>query len=276
MRNVGRRASLSARPRSYTPLANPPGKAEVVRVLKAGGMKYRSRVLLIRLNNELGVKKIFRPGRERFLARERFARETLSRDFPEVPPLLDAGPNYVISPYYPPRFQYERKGNMILFPRRVAIRVLGFLERLYNRGYAVLDAHPGNFLIDAGGHLRYFDYEFLHQYAEHEMPADFAHSWDIIGPPREAEVDRPLGGCPTWETHWKRYVQLNFREIRTDSLPAQHAKRQLRWARNFFPRQIDSHLPASLLGYKATIGSAARSLRRGGVGSTSEVSHPRV
>jgi hypothetical protein len=247
---------------TYTSLAVPPWKAEVVRVLKAGGMKYRSRILLVRFGDGLAIKKIFRPGRERYLARERFARAELSREFPELPPLLDSGPNYVISPYYPVRFQYDRRASLSLFPRELAIRVLDFLERLYDRGYAVLDSHPGNFVIDSDGCLRFFDCEFLHEYAPHEKPDVFSQSWDIVGPPPHSKVDRPAGGCPTWEEHWERYVHLSFREITADPPMVQHMKRQLRWALRFAPRQLDHHLPDPLLAAKASVGSAVRYLHR--------------
>jgi hypothetical protein len=258
----GGRPSMSTGPGNYTPLANPPGKAEVVRVLKVGGMKYRTRVLLVRLDGGLAVKKIFRPGRERYLNRERFAREVLSRDFPEIPPLLDSGPNYIVSPFYPARFQYDRRTSLGLFPREVAVRLLDFLERLYSRGYAVLDAHPENFIVDLDGHLRYFDCEFLYQYGSEEKPEEFSQSWDIVGPPAQADIDRPVGGCPTWQTHWKRYVQLSFQEIRTDPPMVQHTKRQLRWALRFIPRQVDHRLPAPLRAGKASVGAAARYVNR--------------
>jgi hypothetical protein len=132
-----------------------------------------------------------------------------------------------------------------------------FLERLYHQGFALLDAHPENVLVDEDGRLRVFDYEFLVAYGD-ARPARFEESWDVVGPPADFGGDQPAGGCPTWERHWRPYVGLTLYELRHDSPPVQHLKRARHWMFRFLPRRLDERLPAGVLKVKWSIGRLAR------------------
>jgi energy-coupling factor transporter ATP-binding protein EcfA2 len=216
----------------------------------------RSEVLLVPTESGLGVKKVFGSNAKRHLKRERFARAELSRTFKEVPPLIESGSDYVVSPFYSDRLRYRRDG-LKLFPLAVARNMADFLQRLHEHGYALLDAHPENVLVDENGQLRVFDYEFLTAYGPHR-PATFQQSWDIVGPPPDFDGDRPGGGCATWRTHWQHYVGLTLDELQSDPAPVQHLKRASHWLFRFLPRWLDRQLPEPLLHIKQLIGIGAR------------------
>jgi hypothetical protein len=235
-----------------------PSVSEATRSL--GRTSGRSEVLIVRTSGGLGVKKIFRPSAHRHLQRELFARAELSHVLPEVPHLLEAGDDYVVSPYYSDSLRYRRAG-LRLFPLTAARRVVDFLQRLYDQGYAMLDAHPENVLFDEHGSLRIVDCEFLKPYGSLKPPS-FAESWDIVGPPADFDGDRPRGGCPTWRTHWQLYVGLSLHELQTDPVPLQRLKRVRHWFIRFLPRWIDTRLPQPLLHVKAIVGTTIRTITR--------------
>jgi len=156
----------------------------------------RSEVHLVSIGGVLGVRKTFRPGYERFLKREIFARSELSQEFPQIPPLLDFSDSHVTSPFYEDKLRFSRSG-LRLLPLEHVRKVLIFLEALLERGFCLLDAHPENFLVDAKGETIFYDFEFLHRY-QSAKPSSFQKSWDLVGPPAEWRGDRPAGGCTTW------------------------------------------------------------------------------
>jgi len=207
-------------------------------------------------NDCLAVRKEFRPSASHHLAREILARETLFRHFPEVPPILEVGKHYLISPYYSDTLRYSRRG-FRLFPLDHAKAVVDVLERLYHAGYAVLDVHPENIVVDSVEGLKLIDFEFFIAYGD-QKPPTFLDSWDVSGAPASFRGDRPAGGCPSWQSHWHRYVGLTIHEIRNDLLYKQHIKRLRHWAFVFLPRQLDHYLPDKAIEVKAVLAGLAR------------------
>lgn len=219
----------------------------------------RSVTTLMDYDGVLAVKKVFRPGCERFNEREVFARKRLSPRFPEIPPLLDHGELYVVSPFYTDSLCFDRS-ELRLFPVSIAVQVLRFLERLYHAGFALLDAHPENLLVTEKGNVMFFDFEFLHVYGN-SRPASFCRSWDLLGPPPDWDGDQPRGGCPTWESHWAPYVGLSMADITQASSKRQQWLRLLHWATYVLPRKVDRYLPPAGRRIKHRLARIVRSRR---------------
>lgn len=232
------------------------GSGVVERNLALLARSSRADVHVIEMNGTLAVKKTFRHGCERFLDREIFARRVLSEEFPEIPPILDFGTHHVTSPFIRDILNYRRIDSALM-PVKPLLGVLDFLERLYLRGFALIDAHPENFLVDEMGQVVFFDFEFLHRY-EGTIPKDFLSSWDVAGPPRSWGGDKPDGGPTSWKTHWYPYVGLTVSEVRT--LPGWRQKilRARHWASWTIPRTLDRHLPAAGIQLKHTIANMMR------------------
>lgn len=219
----------------------------------------RAVVTLTAVRGRPAVRKEFLPGCERFCRREILARAELSARFPEIPPLLQHGELFVVSPYYPDTLSYRRESHR-LFPLDVAHQVVDFLERLYESGFALLDAHPENLLVEADGRVRFFDFEFLRPYGE-DRPPSFLESWDVVGPPPEFRGDLPRGGSPTWRTHWYPYVGLSIPDIKSGSVGKHRRKRIRHWATWLVPRRVDKRLPPAGLRLKHRLARLVRDRR---------------
>src|SRR5207244_10196138 len=113
-----------------------------------------------------------------YCQREAWAMSHLSRSVPAVPPLLDSDGESVIYPYYEDMLKFRRSSGRLL-PLAVAKEAIAALRAVYDAGYAVIDAHPENVILDRHHGLKLIDFEFLHRYDC--KPATFEASYDIAG-----------------------------------------------------------------------------------------------
>jgi hypothetical protein len=51
----------------------------------------------------------------------------------------------------------------------------------YDRGYALMDFHPKNLILDPDGRLILVDFEYVHRYRK--KPKSFLQSFDVAGVP---------------------------------------------------------------------------------------------
>ncbi|WP_395660202.1 hypothetical protein [Aestuariivirga sp.] len=117
----------------------------------------RAAAWLIRYNGKLAVCKVFRPGRERFMHRERKARE-LAGSLPYILPIIGEGERWLIFPY----LADLDTGKRFLTRREMAI-VREIILHFRRAGFELIDFTPGNLLIDTRQGLRANDFEFMQQ-----------------------------------------------------------------------------------------------------------------
>ncbi|MTD30562.1 hypothetical protein [Planomicrobium sp. YIM 101495] len=154
-------------------------------------LRRRAKVELIDFDGIKAVKKTYKAGNERFLMREKLVYGELGGESPYIPPLLDEGANYIITPYYETRrWTKVEKLKKLALKLRFKKDVLAITEFFYERGYALIDFHPGNLLLTDEG-LKVIDFEFLYQYEQ--LPENSSESFDLLGFPEDFPEDRPFG-----------------------------------------------------------------------------------
>jgi hypothetical protein len=141
------------------------------------------------------VCKLFYPSSGRFLARELRARTELA-DLPETPGLLEAGPNYLLTPRYSDTGAHVRRGlprlrHVQLTP--AASAALARLARdLHERNAFLLDLSTQNLMSDPEAGLKVIDWEFLQDFEGTRPP--LRRSPTLRGRPHgPSEADLPVG-----------------------------------------------------------------------------------
>ncbi len=181
----------------------------VVKVLTKNGR--RSKLEVINFQGTLAVKKTFKPGCERFLERERFVLGTLSNLQSEIPPLLEAGDNYVIYPHFQDTLHLDRGSYRPLIPLSVLKKGIGVLRFFYDLGYAHGDFTPGNLIRDKKAGIKIIDFEFFHHYKA--QPPRFEESFDFVGPSSTFSGDMPKDVIPTYASIWQPLVGLELHDL---------------------------------------------------------------
>jgi hypothetical protein len=141
------------------------------------------------------VCKLFYPGADRFRLRELRARTEFAA-LPEIPTLLEAGPNWLLTPRYNDTRAHVRR--QMPRVRRVQLRpsaslALARMARvLHEHGTFLLDLTPQNLLSDRREGLKVLDWEFLQDFPGPKP--DLARSPTVLGHAAGlAGVDTPLG-----------------------------------------------------------------------------------
>ena len=160
----------------------------LLRMLGAESPGFRARVALVdHPVHGPSVCKIFRPGAARYFQRELRARIELA-DLPEVPELLDHGPNWLLTPLYDCDGSHVRRrlpnvtGISQLRPD-VGRALARFARDLHERGMFVLDLSPQNLMSDPRAGLKVLDLEFALPYAG--PPPPLRDCYTFRGVPRE-------------------------------------------------------------------------------------------
>ncbi|MGK7943576.1 MAG: hypothetical protein AB4058_03825 [Microcystaceae cyanobacterium] len=184
----------------------------------SSGWKRRSKVELIEYQNSLAVKKTFKPGCERFFRRELLVHQKFSQIRREIPPLLDYGQSFLITPYYEDTLCLKAYSQQKI-PWEIVKQTIKFLYFFYRLGYALIDFHPGNFMIDKKEGLKATDFEFLYTYAN--KPNSFAECYDLAGIPPDFSGDKPLSLLEkpemyvsrNYDKYWKPYTHLDLEVV---------------------------------------------------------------
>jgi hypothetical protein len=141
------------------------------------------------------VCKLFYPGADRFRRRELRARTEFAA-LPEVPTLLEAGPNWLLTTRYIDtrahvRRQMPRVRRVQLKPS-ASLALARMARVLHDHGTFLLDLTPQNLLSDRTEGLKVLDWEFLQDFPG-DKP-DLARSPTVLGHAVGlAGVDTPLG-----------------------------------------------------------------------------------
>lgn len=195
-------------------------KETILKSLSRNGR--RAKVELVSWKNKKVVKKTYKPQSLRFLEREVEALALLEDKFDEVPEILERGDNYLIYPYYQDQLKW-RKSSFRLIPVKDAKKMIHFLEKLYEEGYAFIDFHPMNVLYDKNYGLKVIDYEFLYKYKE--KPSSFLLSYDIAGIPETFESDAPLQEHTGYDFNLKPYIGVDIEALLNDTNWQLHIQR---------------------------------------------------
>lgn len=119
------------------------------------GHQRRAKVEMVWYNDIEAVRKIYRPGRERFLEREILAR-TIGSELPEMTPFLETGDNYIIMPFYHDILKRDK-----MLSIRILIRTREIIEYFRKQGYELIDFKPKNIIFDEKEGMKIIDFEFL-------------------------------------------------------------------------------------------------------------------
>lgn len=167
--------------------------------------KRRAKVEIIEYLGNKAVKKTYKAGKERFLEREKFVYGELSKECDFIPKLLDSGENYIIVPYLKTnRLTESWHIKKQILKRKHKQEIFTINEFFYNKGYALIDFHPGNILLSSDG-LKIIDFEFLYQYEQ--LPPSVGDSFDLNGFPEDFAADRPYGIFPKQRRNmWKKIL----------------------------------------------------------------------
>jgi len=172
----------------------------------------------------LAVKKTFKTHQRSYCQREALAMGKLSRVVSAIPPLLAADEESVTYPYYDDVLKFRRASGRLL-PLLVAKQALAALREVYEAGFALIDAHPENIIVDRNHGLKLIDFEFL--YAYDDKPPSFEQAFDIAGCPADFDGSQPDGGAKCYAKHWQPYIGLSLHSLLHDPVWVQHVKRTL-------------------------------------------------
>jgi len=239
---------------------------EVVRDLTRTGV--RAKIELIRYRGGLAVKKTYRQTCLRFMHREAAFMDEISPHRPEILPVLERGPNYIIMPFVEGR-PLRRSLFGIGIPRLMTLRqvrqVADLLRYLFSRGYDPIDLGPHNLLADRSGKLTAIDFEFVHRT---NAPIEPERSACLNGLPDGFDGDWPLTArwlperskarMDPYRLRWLGHTALTRESFLHDTPSVQRLKRllnypkymcvkalerQSQWLRDRAKKTLKSRLP---------------------------------
>ena len=202
----------------------------------------RAKVELIRHGNGKAVKKTFKPGCEEYGRKEIELLKKFSGLRPEVSPILESGENYFVMPFYKNWRDFNKhkwhSSSSRLMPLFAVRQSLDFLKFLCDNNVYLVDAAPGNTIIDKKEGLKFIDLELWATYEQDKKPRRFEESYDIVGLPDESYD--PLGPGPkprSYDRSWKPYTGLTLKSALYDPVWKCHYKRMI-----FRPRKLARRL----------------------------------
>jgi hypothetical protein len=207
-------------------------------LLQLSSYRRRAKSEVIEFDGQLAVKKTFKPHQRSYCRREAWAMRQLSRQVSAIPPLLATDGESVIYPYYDDVLKFRRSSGKLL-PLEVARQAIAALHSVYEAGFALIDAHPENLIVDRRHGLKLIDFEFLYKYEQ--QPATFAASYDIAGCPADFPGSQPDGGAKCYARHWQPYIGLSLNSLLHDPPWLQQLKRGLYCLRRapwLLPRRV--------------------------------------
>jgi hypothetical protein len=227
-----------------------------VPVLEELGRGRRAKVELVQHDDGVVVRKTYGRGYVRHMRREVEALTRLGPRIGAVPELLAAGDNWFCCPYYEDELApYWGSGRLL--PLATVREMVEVLRAIHEQGYALIDAKPGNFMLDRRRGLKIIDFEFLHRYPGEPPP--FRESYSFVGVPVGFEGDVPVG--PTsYGFKWLKYTGLSLDALLDAPRWSQHLERTIF---RMFGTVVDERVPmrtlrAALIRRRSRLGTRAR------------------
>ena len=213
---------------------------EVVSLLQNGSY---SKVEIIRGNDELQVRKTFRRWQSVCVEREISARKELA-GIPEISPIIDHGRFHITIPYYHAEYIWD-KNSLAPYPIHCANIVFALLKKIWQRGWAMIDCHPGNFIFTHDG-VKIIDLEYAYEHRKKDI--NFTESWDMIGPPKTVLEDMPMSQIHAYSNIWYPAIGLNYETLidpKVAKIWRQYLHRILFCSRKLVSRNIRRHVIAA-------------------------------
>ena len=182
------------------------------------GKQRRAKVELIEYQGQLAVKKTFRPGCDRFLARELLVMSEFSKNHQDIPEIIHHESCFVISPFHQNTLDFNSSLKPKI-PLEIAKQIINIMKYFYDLGYALIDFNPDNLILDGNRGLKIIDFEFIYRYPI--KPVYFKESYDLVGIPDDFDGDVPVRSLKynehkikrNYNTVWKPYFQIELSEI---------------------------------------------------------------
>jgi hypothetical protein len=145
------------------------------------GFRRRAKVELIEYGGRIAVKKTFRLSTREYFLREVELIQSLQGQCPWLPEILAVGESFFVMPYYTNVFAAIPKKERTKILKRRGAEIIDIMRYFYDHGYALMDFHPRNLILDPLGRLILVDFEYVHRYRN--KPTSFLDSFDVAGVP---------------------------------------------------------------------------------------------
>ena len=99
------------------------------------------------------------------------------------------------------------------------------IRQVYDAGYALIDCHPGNLVIDGKNGVMLIDFEFLYKYEQ--KPAAFEDGYDMAGCPDGFTEQPHAKSLNNYIKFWKPCTGLSLNSMLHEPAWLQHLKRNL-------------------------------------------------
>jgi hypothetical protein len=182
----------------------------------------RARVERVEHHGVPAIRKTFRPGAERYLAREIAAMTRLTDQSPAIPNLLDSGPDYLVRQYV------EGAPMRGAGPKPLPLATVRKLARLVRtcvrHGFDPVGLAPDTVILTPSG-IKVIDFEYWTE-CDPELPLD--QSYCLAGLPKGYEGDRPPGErwlFNPYATQWIQHTALDLHSFLHDPAWLQRLKR---------------------------------------------------
>jgi hypothetical protein len=186
---AGIRATVADRAAGWQ---DPEGTREVLSVGR------RARVVVVDRGQGPLVRKTYAPPFVRLKDREVAVMRELA-GHPAIPPVLAEGPTWFETCWYHDRMPAVTTGRRAtMLPLRVVRQMVAVLSELNDAGWDLVDAKPGNFVLDDSG-LHVIDFEFARRRTG--PPPPLAETIAFAGPPSEPDGDLPVSDL-SYEQRW--------------------------------------------------------------------------
>ncbi len=183
-----------------------PGK--VVRRLDRSGR--RALVEVIRSKDgTLAVRKRFRPGKEPYFERELAALTALGQISSDVvPPVIESGPNFIVTPYYADR--RSPLARWLPIPVPALRKAFHSAKTFFEHGYVLPDFRPHNLIVENSRTIKIVDLEDVYERKPGDT-SDFA-SLEMLQP-------------EMFDSYWGRATGLTPKSLLSDPLWLLYIKR---------------------------------------------------
>lgn len=153
------------------------------------------------------------------MKRERNAIIALQNTTRVVPEIIESSEHYIITPFYEQNMNYF---SYKCLPLDFVHQLVHALVAFYHKGIYLPDLNLQNIRYSRKTGLKIIDLEYAYTYLE--KPADFSHSFDIAGVPKDG-IHETSPYEYDYNNYWRRMTGLDVQSVLTDPVWLQHLKR---------------------------------------------------
>jgi hypothetical protein len=190
----------------------------------------RSKADVIHFNGAQAVRKVFPPSAMRYMQREIEVMEELGPLCPEIPRLLERGPNFLVVEHVDGEIAAPKWPRPLPFG---AMRQLAaFVKKCAAEGFDPVGLKPRKNVVLTNHGIRVVKFEFWRRCDRGTLPENCAA---LAGLPQDDRGDRPAGvssGAKLWARQWFPDTALSMHSFLYDPAWLQRVKR----AKNLVPR----------------------------------------